>query len=217
MSYFLLKLFASLCKGIAISTSSLPMAASASEGSAVGNRPFTAEADLERVQVPFLGLRSQVLELTMHKAEGCSRGRRVVPVLRDPPPQSGPVSAPQSLANAEAISVFRVGRSPPRCRCSVCGIASRPIIGIHQGFDGDQDNVCGLALWAIITQCIPVHHAPDGITHFTSLYAFGYRFQAYETLAAAEADWRSESLRFQLYDFLDLPPQHCWFLRPPSA
>jgi hypothetical protein len=76
--------------------------------------------------------------------------------------------------------------------------------------------LCGLALWAIITQCIPVHHAPDGITHFASLYAYGYRFQAYETLAAAEADWRSESLRFQLYDFLDLPPQHCWFLRPPS-
>ena len=41
------------------------MAASASEGSAGGNRPFTAEADLERVQVSFLGLRSQVLELAV--------------------------------------------------------------------------------------------------------------------------------------------------------
>ncbi len=69
MSYFLLKLFASLCKGIAISTSSLPMAASASEGSAVGNRPFTTEADLERVQVSFFGLRSQILELAVSIAK----------------------------------------------------------------------------------------------------------------------------------------------------
>ena len=65
----MLKLFASLCKGIAISTSSLPMAASASEGSAVGNRPFTAEADLERVQVSFFGLRSQILELAVSIAK----------------------------------------------------------------------------------------------------------------------------------------------------
>ena len=69
MSYFLLKLFAILCKGIAISTSSLPMAASASEGSAVGNRPFTTEADLERVQVSFFGLRSQILELAVSIAK----------------------------------------------------------------------------------------------------------------------------------------------------
>jgi hypothetical protein len=69
MSYFLLKLFASFCKGIAISTSSLPMAASASEGSAVGNRPFTTEADLERVQVSFFGLRSQILELAVSIAK----------------------------------------------------------------------------------------------------------------------------------------------------
>ena len=37
----------------------------ASEGSAGGNRPFTAEADLERVRVAFLGLRSQLLELAV--------------------------------------------------------------------------------------------------------------------------------------------------------
>ena len=54
---------------IAISTSSLPMAASASEGSAVGNRPFTAEADLEIVQVSFLALRSQVLSLGLGLAK----------------------------------------------------------------------------------------------------------------------------------------------------
>jgi hypothetical protein len=47
----------------------LPMAASASEGSAVGNRPFTAEADLEIVQVSFLALRSQVLSLGLGLAK----------------------------------------------------------------------------------------------------------------------------------------------------
>jgi hypothetical protein len=46
----------------------------ASEGSAGGNRPFTAAADLERVQVAFLGLRSQLLELAVGiaTAKGCN-------------------------------------------------------------------------------------------------------------------------------------------------
>ena len=45
------------------------MAASASEGSAGGNRPLTAEADLEIAQVSFLSLRTQVTSLGLGLAK----------------------------------------------------------------------------------------------------------------------------------------------------